>query len=71
MEATVKAVPEHDAEDETFDVPDLARMFKCSISHIYTMRDAKKLPRSLKLGQLIRWRRSVIRSWMAAGCPRV
>jgi len=42
----------------------------CSIRHVRRMADAGLMPRPLKLVHLIRWRRSDLDAWIAAGCPR-
>jgi len=42
----------------------------CSTRHIYRLSDAGRMPKPVKLGSLIRWRRSELMSWIEAGCPR-
>ena len=43
----------------------------CSTRHLYRLVDAGKMPRPLKLGGLVRWRRAEVLDWIAAGCPAV
>ena len=43
----------------------------CSVRHVYRLCDAGKMPRPVKLGALVRWRRSVLMDWLNAGCPAV
>jgi predicted DNA-binding transcriptional regulator AlpA len=57
------------------DVHQVAEICRCSPRHVYRMADAGKMPRGLKLGQLVRWRRVTgdprtgITDWILAGCP--
>jgi predicted DNA-binding transcriptional regulator AlpA len=47
----------------------------CSARHIYRLADRGAMPRPVKLGSLVRWRRSTgdpmtgLDDWLAAGCP--
>lgn len=41
----------------------------CSARHIRRMSDSGHMPRPIKLGYLIRWRRADLEAWIAAGCP--
>jgi len=43
----------------------------CSVRHVYRMADAGRMPRPIKLGALVRWRRAELLDWLAAGCPPV
>ena len=43
----------------------------CSKRHIMRLADAGKMPRPIKLGALLRWRRDEIERWVADGCPAV
>jgi excisionase family DNA binding protein len=38
-------------------VREVAALLGCSARHVYRMADAGRMPRPLKLGQLVRWRR--------------
>ncbi len=51
------------------DVRAVATLLDCSPRHVYRLADAGKMPRPIKLGSLIRWRRQSIDEWLAAGCP--
>ena len=59
------------------DVEVVAGLLTCSTRHVYRLSDAGKMPRPVKLGALVRWRRSTgdpktgIEDWIAAGCPAV
>ena len=57
------------------DVSAVAALLNCSPQHARRLADAGKMPRPLKLGALLRWRRSTgdpmtgLQDWLAAGCP--
>ena len=34
------------------------------------LRDAGHMPRPVRLGALVRWRRDILDQWIASGCPR-
>lgn len=53
------------------DVRAVAALLGCSARHVYRLSDAGRMPRPLKLGQLVRWRRTVLLEWLDAGCPPV
>ena len=52
-------------------VVDLAEHLQCSTRHVYRLSDSGKLPRPIKLGSLVRWRRAEVVEWVRAGCPAV
>ena len=41
----------------------------CSTRHVYRLADAGSMPRPIRLGKLVRWRRAELEAWIAAGCP--
>lgn len=43
----------------------------CSKRHIYRLADASLMPRPIKLGSLVRWRRSELVNWIDGGCQPV
>ncbi len=43
----------------------------CSTRHVYRLSDAGRMPRPIKLGSLIRWRRAELLQWLEDGCPDV
>ena len=52
------------------DAAELGRMLLVSKPTIWRMREDGKLPPAIALtSQCIRWRRSDIEAWLAAGCP--
>jgi excisionase family DNA binding protein len=58
-------------EPALLDVRAVARMLDCSWRHIYRMADSGRLPRPIRLGSLVRWRKSDLDQWLAEGCPSV
>ena len=56
---------------ELLDVQDVAALLHCSARHVYRLSDAGRMPRPVRLGALVRWRRQVVLDWIAAGCPAV
>lgn len=57
---------------ELVDIGQLAALLGgCSTRHVRRLADAGRMPRPMKLGALVRWRRADILSWIAAGCPCV
>ncbi len=53
------------------DVGAVAALLGCSKRHIYRMSDAGRMPRPLKVGALVRWRRADVLSWIDEGCRPV
>lgn len=56
---------------ELLDVKGVAELLRCSPRHCYRLADVGKMPRPLKLGSLVRWRRAELLDWLNAGCPAV
>lgn len=51
------------------DVDTVAAMLDCSPQHIRRLADAGRMPRPLRIGSLMRWRRTDLADWLDAGCP--
>ena len=51
------------------DVQAVAALLDVSKQHVRRLCDAGKMPRPVRLGSLVRWRRADVESWIAAGCP--
>ena len=45
------------------------KLLDCSARHVYRLADSDRMPRPLKIGALVRWRKDEIRQWIADGCP--
>lgn len=56
---------------ELLDVRKVASMLGCSPRHVYRLFDAGRLPRPVRLGTLVRWRRAELASWIDDGCKPV
>jgi len=63
------AGPEGGAQAEMLDVKAVARLLSCSTRHVYRLADAGRMPCPRKLGALVRWSRTELAAWIAAGCP--
>ena len=53
------------------DVRAVAELLGCSDRHVFRLAKIGRIPRSTKLGALVRWRRTEIERWIADGCPAV
>ncbi len=56
---------------ELLDVRTVAALLNCSARHVYRLSDAGRMPRPVKLGQLVRWRRTDLTNWISGGCKPV
>lgn len=56
-------------ESTLLDVQQVAGLLRCSARHVYRLSDSARMPRPVKLGALVRWRRTEIENWIADGCP--
>lgn len=50
-------------------VVQVAAMLGVSRAHIWRLHTAGHLPAPLRLGRAVRWRRSELEAWLAAGAP--
>lgn len=53
----------------TYDVGDIAALLKASSRHVRRLADSARMPRPIHVGRLVRWRKSDVDQWIAAGCP--
>ena len=51
------------------DVGGAASMLGCSPRHVYRLSDSGRMPRPVKVGRLVRWRRGDLEEWIGDGCP--
>lgn len=56
-------------EQSCYTVDELARVLNVSVRHIWRLRDRGKLPAAIRLGKAVRWPKTLIDGWLAAGCP--
>ncbi|HEX6986067.1 MAG TPA: helix-turn-helix domain-containing protein [Planctomycetaceae bacterium] len=47
----------------------VAGLLSVSERHVWRLRDGGLMPAPLKLGSAVRWRRTDLDAWLAAGCP--
>lgn len=47
----------------------VAKILGCSTRHVRRLVDANRIPRPIKLGALLRWIKTDVDCWLAAGCP--
>ncbi len=68
FKTTYKGENEELDEIQLLKVEAVAKMLDCSTRHVRRLADAGLMPRSLKLGTLVRWRKADIQDWIDAGC---
>jgi excisionase family DNA binding protein len=49
-------------------VREVARLLNCSTRHVFRLTDAGHLPSPVRLGALVRWRKTDVDQWIAGGC---
>ncbi len=69
MLVSTKSTPE--VVVELLDVATVAQLCGCSARTVRRLADAGRMPRPIKLGTLVRWRRAEVLDWISAGCPVV
>jgi excisionase family DNA binding protein len=62
------APPDPAALPALLDVRAVAALLDCSPRHIYRMADGGLMPSPVRVGALVRWRRSDLDAWIAGGC---
>ena len=55
--------------DELIDVKTVARMCRVSVWLVYKMAGGGRMPKPIKVGRLLRWKKRAIQRWINAGCP--
>jgi excisionase family DNA binding protein len=53
------------------DVIEVARQLGCSPRHVSRLVAAGRVPKPVRLGHLLKWRRAELESWLAGGCATV
>lgn len=51
------------------DVRAVAALLDCAPRTVHRLRDAGRMPRPVRIGSLVRWRRADVLGWIDAGCP--
>ncbi len=54
---------------ELLDVKTVAALLGISSRQVYRLADCRKIPRPVRLGSLVGWRRAEPADWLDAGCP--
>jgi predicted DNA-binding transcriptional regulator AlpA len=54
---------------ELIDINFIAQMLKCSTRHVRRLIEARRIPKPIKLGALLRWVKADIDRWFIEGCP--
>lgn len=50
-------------------INEVADLLGCSVRHVYRLYNSSRMPKPIKLGQLVRWNRDSLDDWIDAGCP--
>lgn len=66
---TVTPAPAPAAPGELISVHQVAQILGCSPRHVARLLEGRKIPAPRRLGTLVRWSRTEIMAWIAAGCP--
>lgn len=53
-----------DGHPEWLSAASLARLLDCSLRHVWRLRDSGDLPAPVRLGRLVRWRRSAVERFL-------
>lgn len=68
-DATILAAGGLALQPALLDVLMVAVLLGVSRSHVRKLHDSGRLPRPVRLGRAVRWRRDEVVDWIAAGCP--
>ena len=60
-----------DKKPSLIKVGEVAGMLEITPRTVYRLTDSGKIPRPVKVGSSVRWRRVELESWIEAGCPVV
>ena len=61
---TTSIVPPDLAASALLDVNDVAALIRCSARHVFRMSGAGQLPKPVRIGRLVRWRRADLDTWL-------
>lgn len=56
-------------DSPVLDVRAVALLLGCSARHVFRLSGEGKMPPPVRIGRLIRWRRSDLDAWISSGCP--
>lgn len=58
-----------DDDDRFLSAKEVASMLAISLRTLWRLLSARKFPKPIRIGGSPRWRKSVLMSWIDAGCP--
>ena len=69
---TVGPEPQPAVQAELLDVKAVSALLGgCSVRHVYRLADTGRMPRPIRLGTLVRWRRAEVLVWINDGCQPI
>lgn len=71
MESEGGAAVAREGQPLLLSVRQVAGLVGCGPQHIRRLSDVGRMPRPMKVGRLVRWRRAEIKAWIADGCKPV
>ena len=69
MNTATESQPRHEEQGLVVDARDFAHILVLSVRTIRRLDCSGKLPRPVKIGGAVRWRRAEVEAWVEAGCP--
>lgn len=69
MTATLSAGSPPATPPALLNTDQVAELCGCSPRHIRRMADAGRMPKPIKLGNLLRFQRAAVEEWISVGCP--
>lgn len=57
--------------DSLLAIRQVAEMLNCSTRHIRRLADRNAMPKPMRLGHLVRWRRADIERWIEGDCQPI
>ncbi len=71
MPRTLPAPPSPPAQPQSLllTAREAAALCSVGVSTLYRLAAARKVPRPVRIGGAVRWRRAELLAWLDAGCP--
>lgn len=60
--------PDNSSEPELLDVTTVASILCCAPCTVRRLADSGRMPGPVRIGALVRWRRSEVQGWIEHGC---
>jgi predicted DNA-binding transcriptional regulator AlpA len=64
-----RSPPDHEANSALITANSLAKLLGVSTRSVWRGEAAGLLPSPVRIGAIVRWRRSEVLEWIEAGCP--